>query len=66
VRPLLTESPCTGVCRLDPRRVCEGCGRLLDEIIEWPAAGESRKREIVAAARQRIPIIPPNPTRAGP
>lgn len=47
-------SPCNGVCRLDEREVCRGCGRQLEEIIEWPAASDPRKREIVAAARERL------------
>jgi predicted Fe-S protein YdhL (DUF1289 family) len=46
-------SPCTNVCRLDERQVCVGCGRTIDEIIEWPRAAESRRREIVAAAQRR-------------
>jgi hypothetical protein len=51
------QSPCTGVCRLDRNDVCRGCGRTLDEIAEWGTAGEARQREIVAAARARLPII---------
>ena len=52
------QSPCTGVCRLDTRGVCLGCGRTLDEIAQWGGASEARQREIVAAARARLPIIP--------
>jgi predicted Fe-S protein YdhL (DUF1289 family) len=46
-------SPCTGVCRLDAQGVCRGCGRVLSEIAEWPAASDARRRDIVAAARER-------------
>ena len=52
------KSPCTGVCQLDGIGVCQGCGRTIAEIAEWGAAGEARQREIVAAARARLPIIP--------
>lgn len=52
------KSPCTGVCQLDGLGVCQGCGRTLAEIAEWTTAGEARQREIVAAARTRLPIIP--------
>jgi len=50
-------SPCTGVCRLDEKEICRGCGRRLEEIVEWPAASDSRKQAIVAAARARLPTI---------
>ncbi|POB01031.1 hypothetical protein C1949_17405 [Halopseudomonas oceani] len=30
-----------------------GCGRLLDEILEWGKASDSRQCEIIDAARQR-------------
>lgn len=46
-------SPCTGVCRLDAGRVCEGCGRSIDEIIGWLEAPDARKHEILAAAARR-------------
>lgn len=45
------------MCRLDAARICVGCGRYIDEIVEWPAADAARKRAIVAAARRRLPII---------
>ena len=52
------QSPCTGVCQLDGLGVCQGCGRTLAEIAEWGGAGEARQRQIVEAARARLPIIP--------
>tara|TARA_Y100000766_G_scaffold243364_1_gene222092 strand:+ start:475 stop:591 length:117 start_codon:yes stop_codon:yes gene_type:complete len=30
-----------------------GCGRLMDEILEWGRASDARQREIIAAAAQR-------------
>jgi predicted Fe-S protein YdhL (DUF1289 family) len=60
-------SPCTGTCRLDAQEICVGCGRTLDEIMDWRSAGEARQHEIVAAARERLSIIrrdsTPGPTR---
>jgi len=50
-------SPCTGVCRLNPQEVCVGCGRTLDEIMDWRGADEARQHAIVAAARERLSII---------
>ena len=52
-------SPCINICRLDERQVCAGCGRTIDEIVEWPTASDERKHEIVAAARQRRPVRVP-------
>jgi uncharacterized protein len=46
-------SPCTGVCRLDVRQICIGCGRSAQEIGEWLGAGAKRKDEICAAALRR-------------
>jgi predicted Fe-S protein YdhL (DUF1289 family) len=34
------DSPCVGVCKLDARDVCVGCGRHIDEIA---AAGARRQ-----------------------
>ncbi|MGQ0587842.1 MAG: DUF1289 domain-containing protein [Gammaproteobacteria bacterium] len=49
------QSPCIGACRLDAQDVCTGCGRTIEEIVEWPTAGDERKHEIAAAARRRLP-----------
>jgi predicted Fe-S protein YdhL (DUF1289 family) len=61
-------SPCTGVCRLNPQEVCVGCGRTLDEIVDWRGADEVRQHAIVAAARERLSIIrresPDDPVRS--
>lgn len=47
-------SPCVQICALDPvTDICTGCGRTLDEIAEWSAAGPERQREIVTRAAAR-------------
>lgn len=48
------ESPCVGVCQLDPQHVCIGCHRSMDEISEWPYAEAARKREILTLAQLRL------------
>jgi predicted Fe-S protein YdhL (DUF1289 family) len=40
-------------CCLDDADVCLGCGRTLDEILEWHQAAASRRREILDTAAQR-------------
>lgn len=36
-------TPCTGVCRLDARGLCEGCLRTGDEIARWSAMDDEQK-----------------------
>ncbi len=47
-------SPCISVCVLGEDEVCEGCGRLADEVMAWPLARSEQKLRIVAAAAQRL------------
>jgi len=47
-------SPCTGVCRLNSRQVCIGCGRTGTEIGEWLAASDARREAIRSAANARL------------
>jgi uncharacterized protein len=45
-------SPCTGVCRIDPRTGwCDGCLRTLDEIAAWGALDHDARR----LAWERLP-----------
>jgi uncharacterized protein len=46
-------SPCISVCRLDEQKVCTGCHRHVEDIREWRAATDDRRREIVRQAEQR-------------
>jgi uncharacterized protein len=47
-------SPCTNVCRIDPRTGwCEGCGRTLDEIAAWSTMSDADKRAVWAQLTQR-------------
>ena len=36
-------TPCTGVCRLDTRGLCEGCLRTIDEIAAWAGLADADK-----------------------
>jgi uncharacterized protein len=46
-------SPCVDICRLDAQGLCVGCRRTIEEIIEWPRAGEARRREILRELERR-------------
>lgn len=47
------KSPCIAICQLDDNKICIGCGRSVDEIMEWRKSTAERKREIVENARTR-------------
>ncbi|WP_407692994.1 DUF1289 domain-containing protein [Pseudomonas paeninsulae] len=50
----LIASPCVRQCCLNERDMCLGCGRLLNEILEWGSADHSRRRLICHAAQARL------------
>ena len=53
-------SPCVGICRIHPQsRLCEGCGRSLVEIAEWPAWSDERRRAVLARLARRNPSAQP-------
>ncbi|WP_314408063.1 DUF1289 domain-containing protein [Pseudomonas kuykendallii] len=47
-------SPCCRRCYLDALDVCLGCGRSLEEILQWSESDEARRRQIVDAAADRL------------
>ena len=46
-------SPCIKVCKLSDDKICVGCGRTIDEIMNWNIYDENIKREIKFRARSR-------------
>ena len=44
-RPIL--SPCTGVCRLDAKGLCEGCHRSSSEIARWPQMNDDQRLHLM-------------------
>ena len=47
-------SPCCGVCQLDEMLVCQGCGRTLQEIADWPFMKSSDRESVVERALARL------------
>jgi len=41
------------LCTLDRNDICLGCGRTIDEIMEWGAASDDRRRAILSAVEDR-------------
>lgn len=53
------ESPCVRNCCLDDADVCIGCGRHVQEILDWGAADAAERQAIVARASARRDARPP-------
>ena len=47
------QSPCVRNCCLDDNDVCLGCYRLLEEILQWSASTEEKKREVLMKCNKR-------------
>lgn len=59
-------SPCVDRCCLDDDDVCLGCGRHVQEIIEWGNAANERRLAIREAARARMAARQANQGLPGP
>ncbi|ABM05310.1 hypothetical protein DUF1289 [Psychromonas ingrahamii 37] len=46
-------SPCIGSCSLDGDKICRGCFRQIDEILQWGKATDPQKIKILADSRAR-------------
>jgi predicted Fe-S protein YdhL (DUF1289 family) len=51
--PSATQSPCVRNCCLDENDVCLGCGRLLQEILDWRNASPEEQEAISVRAKER-------------
>ena len=40
-------TPCVGLCKMDQRAICIGCGRSLQEIAEWTSMTDQERQEIM-------------------
>ncbi|VXC85154.1 conserved hypothetical protein [Pseudomonas sp. 8Z] len=52
--PPLPASPCRRQCCLDYDDICLGCGRSMQEILDWSAADAQRRRQICQTAEARL------------
>ncbi len=49
------ESPCIKTCVIDATtRLCEGCGRTIDEIAAWSTYTSQHRRRIMAELPNRL------------
>ncbi len=58
-------SPCNGICELNAKAVCIGCGRSCDEIARWPFLPPSMKRTVRDTAAERLKAMPARPDVLG-
>lgn len=47
------ESPCVRNCCLDDDDICLGCFRSINEIMEWSAADNKKRKEFLVNAKKR-------------
>jgi len=53
----MIDSPCIDVCKIDPKgNFCLGCGRVLDEITNWPSYTEEKKKMVLKRLKDRSNI----------
>lgn len=49
------ESPCVKICVIDrATRLCQGCGRTIDEIAQWSAFSREERKQIMSALPERM------------
>ena len=55
-------SPCIRICVIDPAsKLCEGCGRTLQEIAQWSRLSEAERLAIMALLNERLKARPERP-----
>ncbi|MCE7033218.1 DUF1289 domain-containing protein [Lysobacter sp. GX 14042] len=56
-------TPCTGVCTINQRGLCDGCHRTLDEIAGWSQMDQARREELMDEVLPARADTPPDPAR---
>jgi len=47
------ESPCIRMCTLNEFDVCQGCGRLLNEITSWASYSDHQREALLLLCKER-------------
>ncbi|HSZ74672.1 MAG TPA: DUF1289 domain-containing protein [Rhizomicrobium sp.] len=51
----MIQTPCVNICKIDPAtRLCEGCGRTLDEIARWGSMDDAERGRVMALLPERM------------
>tara|TARA_B100000780_G_scaffold255122_1_gene203614 strand:+ start:411 stop:590 length:180 start_codon:yes stop_codon:yes gene_type:complete len=57
----MIKSPCTGICTLiNNNKLCVGCGRSIDEIVNWVYLSNDKKEKIIQKINDKS-ILEKNP-----
>jgi len=50
----MSDSPCTGVCTIDPKSgLCKGCYRTQEEIAKWSMYREYQKKKVLSGLKNK-------------
>ena len=47
-------SPCNGVCTLNDKEVCRGCGRTKEDISKWYILTDDEKQQVLARLARSV------------
>jgi predicted Fe-S protein YdhL (DUF1289 family) len=51
----MISTPCIGICQIDhAQKICVGCARTIDEIVNWGRLDESTRLTIMKSLAYRI------------
>lgn len=50
-------TPCIGVCRVNSESICKGCGRSVQDIINWPRYSDSERLKIMENLPDMTPKV---------
>lgn len=53
--PVAIDTPCIGVCVMEPDGLCRGCTRTIEEIVAWGQMTPDQRRAIMATLSDRRP-----------
>ena len=48
------KSPCTDKCKYDEDKVCMGCHRTMNEIVNWLDFSDDKKTEIIRRVEKKM------------
>jgi len=50
----LVKSPCIDKCKYDENKVCMGCHRTMNEIVNWSSFSDEKKTKIITRVEKKI------------
>lgn len=53
VAPVAIDTPCIGVCIMQPDGLCRGCARTIDEIVAWAGMTPEQRCAVMGTLSDR-------------